>query len=136
MRRVRRTPRAQYNPIPDQITGRFRAPAAAFEPRFPDPAKPNKIIDEALSINVESSLLEARFPLTWSADPDKQYVARITVGDCIKQTLVAYHCPDLPKNPHHGHIWGLVEMRGIDEDQYERAIDALARASTIVPDNA
>lgn len=85
---------------------------------------------------MELSLLEANLPLTWSVvDPDKQYVARITVGDCIKQNLEAYHCP-LPENPNHGHIWGLVEMRGIDEDQYERAIDALARASTIVPYNA
>jgi len=97
--------------ILDQITNRSRASAAAFEPRK---------IDEALSVNVESPLLEARLPLTWSADPDRQYVARITVGDCIKQNLEAYHCPDLPKNPHHGHIWGLVEMRVIDEDQYER----------------
>jgi hypothetical protein len=120
--------RGKSRQILDQITNRSRAPAAAFEPRK---------IDEALSVNVESSLLEARLPLTWSVvDPDKQYVARITVGDCTKQNLEAYHCPDLPENPYHGHIWGLVEMRRIDEDQYERAIDALARASTIVPDNA
>jgi hypothetical protein len=37
--------------------------------------------------------------------------------------LDAYHEP-LPDNPHHGVIWGLVEMRRIDEEQYERAIDA------------
>src|ERR1700730_8518836 len=64
--------------ILDQITNRSRAPAAAFEPRK---------IDEALSVNVESSLLEARLPLTWSADPNRQYVARITVVDCFKQNL-------------------------------------------------
>src|ERR1700730_6177339 len=58
-------------------TNRSRAPAAAFDPRFRDPAKPDKKIDEALSVNVQSSLLEASLPLTWSVDPDKQYMARI-----------------------------------------------------------
>jgi hypothetical protein len=119
----------------DQTTGRFRAPAAAFEPRFPDLAKPNKQIDEALSVNVESLLRAAGLSLTRGADPCKQYVARITVADCTIQGLEAHHHP-LPGNPHHGLIWGLVEVRGIDENQYERTIDALARASTIVPDNA
>lgn len=132
LRRVRRTPRPQYNPITDQTTGRSRAPAAAFEPRFPDPAKPDKIVDEALSVNVESSLCAAGLPLTWGADLNKQYVARITVGDCNNQGLEAHHHPLLPENPHHGLIWGLVELRKIDEDRYERVIDALARASTIV----
>jgi hypothetical protein len=125
----------KYSQILDQMTKRSRAPAAAFEPRLPDPAQPDKKVDEALSVNVESSLRLANLPLTWSADSARQYVARITVGDCIEQDLEAYHCPDLPENPHHAHIWGLVEMYRTDEDQYERAIDALARASTIVPDS-
>jgi hypothetical protein len=134
LRRVRTT-RSTYNPIIDQTTGRSRAPAAAFEPRFPDPAKPDKIVDEALSVNVESSLCAAGFPLTWGANPRKYYVARITVADCISQELEA-HLHPLPENPHHGLVWGLVEMFGNDRDRYERAIDALARASTIVPYNA
>jgi hypothetical protein len=136
LRRVRRTPRPQYNPIADQTTGRFRAPAAAFEPRFPDLANPDKIVDEALSVNVESFLRTAGLPLTWGAEPRKHYVARVTVADCTRQDLEARHDPILPENPHHGLIWGLVEMHQIDEDRYERAIDALARASTIVPYNA
>jgi hypothetical protein len=135
LRRVRRTPRSQWNPIPDQISGRPRAPAAAFEPRFPDPANPGKIIDEALSVNVESLLLAAALPLTWEANLKMHYVARITVADCASQDLCAHHHP-LPQNPHHGLIWGLVEIHGTDRDKYERVIDALARASTIVPDNA
>lgn len=132
LRRVRTTPRSKYNPIIDQTTGRSRAPAAAFEPRFPDPAKPDKIVDEALSVNVESSLCAAGFPLTWEANPRKHYVARIAVADCISQELEA-HLHPLPENPHHGLVWGLVEMFGNDRDRYERAIDALAHASTIVP---
>jgi hypothetical protein len=131
LRRVWTTPR-RYGPILDQVTGRDRAPAAAFEPRFPDPAKPDKIVDEALSVNVESSLRAAELPLTWGADLRKHYVARVTVADCTSQDLEARHDPILPENPHHGLIWGLVEMYQTDEDQYERTIDALARASTIV----
>ena len=72
--------------------------------------------------------------LTWGADPRKYYVARITVADCTSQELEANLHP-LPGNPHHGLVWGLVEMFGNDRDRYERAIDALARASTIVPRN-
>jgi hypothetical protein len=133
LRRVRKTPRVTYNPIVDQTTGHTRAPAAAFEPRFFNPAKPDAIVDEALSVNVQSLLIAACLPLTWGADFRKHYVARITVADCTSQGLEAYHHPLLPENPHHGLIWGLVETHGIDEDRYERVIDALARASTIVP---
>jgi hypothetical protein len=135
LRRVWRTPRRRYGPILDQVTGRHRAPAAAFEPRFPDPAKPDKIVDEALSVNVESSLRAAGVPLTWGADLRKHYVARVTVADCTSQGLEARHDPILPENPHHGLIWGLVEIHQTDEDQCERAIDALACASTIVLQN-
>jgi hypothetical protein len=137
LRRVHKRPPRKYGPILDQITGRLRAPAAAFEPRFPDPAKPEKIVDEALSINVQSSLHAASLPLTWGADLERQYVARVTVADCSVQTLEAWHKPILsPKheNPHHGLIWGLVEMHRLDQPRYERALDALARASTIVSD--
>jgi hypothetical protein len=117
----------------DQITGVARAPAAAFEPRLPDPQKPDKIVDEALSVNVESSLRTAGLALTWAADLMKQYVARITVGDCLANDLEAYR-HRLPENPHHGLIWGLVEMASRDRDRYERTLNALARASTIIPD--
>ena len=87
----------KYNPVPDQLTGRLRAPVAAFEPRFPDPKKPDKIVDEAISINVQSSLEAANLALTWGADPQKHYVARVTVADCSNQGLEAYHVPDLAR---------------------------------------
>jgi hypothetical protein len=116
--------------ITDQLTGAPRAPAAAFEPR----AK-----DEALSVNLESSLLAFGLPLTWSVNLSRQYAARITVGDCFASDLEAFHNPlrenpPEPANPHHGLIRGLVEMRSHDPDRYELAITALAKASTIVPE--
>jgi hypothetical protein len=132
LRRAYRTGRPGKIVI-DQITGIARAPAAAFEPRLPDPQKPDKKTDEALSVNVESSLRTAGLPLTWGANASTQYVARITVGDCLASDLEAYKKP-LPDNPHHGLVWGLVEMASNDRDRYERALDALARASTMVPD--
>ena len=135
IRRVRRTPKRDYNPIPDQLTGRLRAPTAAFEPRFPNPEKPDAPVDEALSVNVESLLKAAGLPLTWMVDLKKQYVARITVGDCVANELEAFHAPTKPPqpdNPHHGLIYGLVELHDIDEERYERTIDALAKTSTIV----
>ena len=138
LRRVQKKPHHKYDPVPDQITGRLRAPTAAFEPRFPDPAKPDRKVDEALSVNVQSSLFAASLPLTWGSDPRKQYMARVTVADCLAQTLEVWHAPtrppDHPDNPHHGLIWGLVEMHRLDERRYERAIDALARASMIASD--
>lgn len=69
LRRVHKRPPRKYGPVLDQITGRLRAPAAAFEPRFPDPAKPEKIVDEALSINVQSSLRAASLPLNVGRGP-------------------------------------------------------------------
>lgn len=127
---IRRAYRAgRQRVITDQLTGVPRAPAAAFEPR----AK-----DEALSVNLESSLLTAGLPLTWRIDLSRQYAARITVGDCFASDLAAFHNPlpedpPEPENPYHGLIRGLVEMRSSDPDRYERAITALSKASTIVP---
>jgi hypothetical protein len=83
IRRGYRTGR-QKHVITDQITGALRAPAAVFEPR---------LSDEALSVNVESSLRASGLPLTWSVDPAKQYAARITVGDCLANNLEAFHAP-------------------------------------------
>ena len=127
IRRAWRTGRQKI--IIDQLSGARRAPAAAFEPR----AK-----DEALSVNVESSLLAAGLPLIWGVDPTRQYAARITVGDCWANGLEAFRNPvlpippDDPGNPHHGLIRGLVEMRSNNPDDYERTIDELAKASRIV----
>jgi len=141
IRRVWKTPRRLYGPVLDQLTDCLRAPAAAFEPRFPDPQKPDRPVDEALSVNVESSLRAVGLPLAWSVDPRKQYAARITVGDCIANDLEAFHNPlpataSLLANPHHGLIRGLVELHASNQHGYERVLDALAKASTIVPDQA
>ena len=117
--------------IMDQITLRHRAPAAAFALREKEPD---------LSVNVESSLLASRLPLIWQVDLDRQYAARITVGDCEALSLRVCHNPIDPKppndpgNPHHGSIFGLAEMRSSDPDAYEEALTALAKASTIVPE--
>jgi len=137
IRRVRKTPRNTYGPVHDQLTNRLRAPAAAFEPRFFDPQKPDRPVDDALSVNVESSLQTAGLPLTWGMEPRKQYATRITVGDCISNKLEAFHnplraTPSAPANPHHGSIRGLVELHAVDQDAYERVLDALAKASTII----
>jgi hypothetical protein len=117
--------------VVDQLTGRQRAPAAAFDLREKE---------EALSVNVESSLRAAGLQLTWRVDFSKQYAVRVTVGDCCANGLEAFHNPVLSSpldeagNPHHGLIVGLVEMRTINSDGYEAAIDAFAKASTIVPE--
>jgi hypothetical protein len=131
IRRVWKTPR-KWSPVHDQITGQFRAPTAAFELR------PS---ENALSVNVESSLVAAGLPLTWSLDPKKQYAARITVFVCNSNGLEAFHnpvpaIPPQPANPHHGLICGLIEIRSNDPLSYERVLDALAKASIIVPDQA
>jgi hypothetical protein len=79
-----------------------------------------------------------RLPLTWSVNLNKQYAVRITVGDCCANGLDAFHDPVPPSpldqtgNPHHGLIFGLVPMRESNSNAYEAAIDALAKASTIV----
>ena len=136
LRRVQKTPHHRYDPISDQITGRLRAPAAAFEPRFPDLKKPERKVDEALSVNVQSLLTAANLPLTEGTNIRKQYVARITVADCSAHGLEVWHSPtrppEHPDNPYHGLIWDLVEMHNLDQLKYERTIDALARASTVV----
>jgi hypothetical protein len=130
---IRRHYRKKGKPqvVEDQLTGAKRAPAAAFEPRPKD---------EAVSVNVESSLKAAGEPLLWGVNLEKFYAARITVGDCLALGLRPYHDPVLPKhpddpgNPHHGSIWGIVEARDTDPDLYETILDALSKASTIVPE--
>lgn len=131
IRRVYRHSPKRFRPIIDQLTGVARAPAAAFELRFADPARPDKKVDEALSVNIESSLRNAGLELTWGMNTDQQYAARITVGDCHANGLEAYRDP-VSGNPHHGSVWDLVMLFTIDPDRYERTIDALAKASTIV----
>ena len=126
IRRVWQTPR-KYRSITDQLTGRVRAPVAAFEPRS---------TDEALSVNVESSVRAAGLdPATYSLDLQKHYAARITVADCHDNDLTALRDPQ-PDNPHHGLVRGLVEMRASNPDRYEEVLDALAKASSIISADA
>jgi hypothetical protein len=135
LRRVYRRPHHRYDPIRDQITGRLRAPRTAFEPRFADPTKPDRKVDEALSVNVQSSLEAAHLQLTWKVDMAKFYVARVTVAGCTTQGLEAWHAPTRPPeddNPHHGLIWGLVELHSVDPLKYERTIDALGHSSSVI----
>lgn len=122
IRRAWKTPR-KYGQVTDQITGRVRAPVAAFEPREKD---------QSLSVNVESLVVAAGLdPATYSLDLKKQYAARVTVGDCHDNGLRAFFDP-ISGNPYHGSVRGLVELRDGDTEKYELVLDALSRASTIV----
>ena len=127
--------RGKPKAVIDQISGAHRAPAAAFEPRFPDPSKPNRKVDKGLSVNIESSLRGAGQSLSWGVNPKEQYAARITVGDCLDNQLEAVRDPT-EDNPHHGQILGLVEMFTSDSMKYEVALDNLARASRVVEGGA
>ncbi len=60
---------------------------------------------------------------------------RLTVGDCDANGLEAFADP-VPGNPHHGSIWDLVAIHRRDPDSYERTIDPLAKACSILPDIA
>jgi hypothetical protein len=133
IRRVWKDSPKRFRLIIDQLTGRPRAPAAAFELRLADPTKPERTVDEALSVNIESSLQAAGLELTWGMDVSRQYAVRITVDICHANGLEAYYDPT-PINPHHGSIWDLVAMFSEDRDRYERTINALAKASTVVHD--
>lgn len=135
LRRVWRTPKAKSGSVQVQITGRLRAAFAAFEPRFPDPGKPDKKVDKVLSVNIESSVLAAGLSVNFDIDLNKQYIARVTVGDCSSLGLKVFHDPitDPPHpNPQHGLIWGLVELYERNPDEYMQTVPVLARASTII----
>jgi hypothetical protein len=83
-------------------------------------------------VNVESSIRAAGLdPATFSLNLEKQYAARITVGDCHDNGLTAFG-DARPDNPHHGLIRGLVEARDSDPERYERILDALAKASAVI----
>ena len=86
-------------------------------------------------MNVQSSLAAAGLDLTRGMDASRFYAVRIRVGDCHANGLEAFFDP-VPDNPHHGSIWDLAAVFSADPDRYERAIDALAKVSTILPDNA
>lgn len=101
IRRVYKHSPKRFRVIIDQLTNKPRAPAAAFELRMADPTRPDKKVDEALSVNVQSSLEAAGLGLTWGMDPERFYAVRVTVADCHNEGLTAFHDP-VPDNPHHG----------------------------------
>lgn len=138
VRRARRAGRQRY--VQDQLTGRVRPPAAAFEPRLPE-NRPNATRhDKYLSVNVVSSLTAARLPRDWRGNSKEFYSAHLPVAICHDLSLAVTWEPDVghpepaDDNPHHGAIRGIVEMFYIDRDTYELAITTLAKASEVFPE--
>jgi hypothetical protein len=71
---------------------------------------------------------------TWKVVHEEFYAVRIAVGACSGCGLRVASVP-VEGNPHHGGIYGLVELRATDEDGYQQALDALAKASEILPES-
>jgi len=115
-------------PLVDAVTGRRRPPAKDFELRA---ASADRAAERALSVNIESMLRAHGLPLDYGTIPEKFYAVRLTVGACTALTLEVRADP-VDGNPCHGAIWGLFEMRERDETQYERTLDALARACAVL----
>jgi hypothetical protein len=111
----------------DAKTGRLRPPAKDFELRA---AKDDRPAEQELSVNIQSLLLAAGLPLDYGVGPGL-YAVRLTVGDCAALDLEVRRDP-VEGNPCHASIWGLFEIRAHDETRYERTLDALARASTVL----
>lgn len=125
--------------VVDQITGKRRPPAAAFEPRLPE-NRPNATRhDKYLSVNVVSSLTNAGLPADWGLDRTQFVAAQLNVDACHS---VGFHVTWEPvlgqsnpahDNPHHGGIQGAVELYRSDMDSFEVAISKLAKASEVIP---
>ena len=136
IRRVRRRTPC----IPDQVTGKYRPPASAFEPRLPQTQPRAARFDAYLSVNVESSLLLEGLQLDWDCDRKQFYAVRLPVSACHTQSLRVTWEPVIGRNgdpntsnPHHGAIHDVVEMFSADRDQYEFVITFLAKASELLP---
>jgi hypothetical protein len=136
---IRRAYRKKSEPlIQDQVTGRFRLPAKAFEPRLPQNRPRATRFDRYLSVNIASSLRAAGLPLNWGCDDTKFIAGSLAVGSIdalgLRVTAEPVWIPEAgqPINPHHGAIWGVVEIYGSDE--YDNMLDALVNASTILPE--
>ncbi len=121
----------------DQRLGCFRLPRAAFEPRLPENRPNAKRHDRYLSVNIESSLLNDGLPLDWACDHDRFYAGKLSVEAAEAVALTVTWEPvedEEPKNPHHGAINGLVEMFYRNQDEYNEALEALAKASVVLPE--
>jgi hypothetical protein len=126
--------------VHDQITGKLRPPAAAFEPRLPENRPAAKRHDKYLSVNIWSSLAAAGKNADWGCDHLHFYAARLPAGACHALALGVTWEPvtNSPNpnddNPHHGGIRGVVELYRLDRDSYDLAITKLAKASEVLPE--
>lgn len=112
--------------VKDQVTGRWRPPAAAFQPR--------RDREAYLSVNIESSMAAAGLPPDWGVDHARFYAVRLTVGACARCGLPVAREP-VEDNPHHGGIYGVVELQAKDDDAYQDVITDLAKASEVLPES-
>jgi hypothetical protein len=99
-------------------------------------ARADRPADEGLSVNVQSLLVQAAQPLYRGIDQGS-FGARVTIGTCNLLGLHVHHDPVADgepggPNPYHALVRGLVEMRGDDPDRFEKTLDALAKASTVI----
>ena len=93
--------------------------------------------DKYLSVNIESSLLTDGLSLDWECDHDRFYAGKILVGAVETAALTATWEPvadEVPSNPHHGAINGVVELFYCDQDRYEAVLSLLANASVVLPE--
>ena len=121
----------------DQRLQRYRLPAAAFEPRLPENRPKAARHDKYLSVNIESSLLAAGLSLDWGCHHDRFYAGKLLVGAVETAALSTTWEPvedEVPINPHHGAINGVVELFYADPDQYETVLSLLANASIVLPE--
>lgn len=139
---IRRARRSRSQPfVRDQITGKLRPPAAAFEPRLPETRPSARRFDKYLSVNIVSSLLGAGLDRDWQCDHQVFYAVIITAGAChhcfLSVTWEPVRCAadHTRDNPHHGGIRGVVELFSADQEQYDRVISSLAKASEILPES-
>jgi hypothetical protein len=139
IRRARRNDRRQMY-VHDQITGKLRPPAAAFEPRLPENRPSATQHDKYLSVNILSSLTNANEPADWGCDHLKFYAAQLPAEACHSLALgvtwepVASRAGLSDGNPHHGGIHGVVELYRTDRDSYDMAITKLAKSSEVLPE--
>jgi hypothetical protein len=139
IRRARRGDRRQMY-VHDQITGKLRPPAAAFEPRLPENRPAAKRHDKYLSVNISSSLANARESVDWGCDHRQFYAARLSAVACHSLALGVTWEPIVNSpnpgddNPHHGGIHGVVELYRLDRDSYDLVITKLAKASEVLPE--
>jgi hypothetical protein len=76
----------------------------------------------------------AGLPPDWGVDHNSFYAVRLTVGTCTDCGLTVGREP-VDGNPHHGAIYGVVELQANDDDAYQSVITDLAKASEVLPES-